>query len=200
MGAYGGSMEGLPEKVGFVDYMPKTPAENIAAATQLKEEGNARFKAGDFKNAKKCYLKMLVSLRHLDSATASGGEMAGMSQMLGGKGGMGGSNPADSCSPEEKAQVEALMLAMHKNTGIMNLKLEKWEAAITSFGKVLEKDPENKKVLFMRGKCFVRTKNTDAATNDLRKCDQEDKEVPNTGSGHNAQYCDANEHMARLSV
>lgn len=38
--------------------MPKTPVDNIAAAQQLKDEGNARFKAGDSKNAQKCYAKV----------------------------------------------------------------------------------------------------------------------------------------------
>jgi len=47
--------------------MPKTPEENIVAAKGLKEEGNARFKAGDFANARKCYAKVQTLARSATS-------------------------------------------------------------------------------------------------------------------------------------
>merc|ERR1711998_21090 len=172
----GRSMADLPAKVAHVESMPKTSQENIAAAQQLKDEGNARFKAGDPKNAKLCYAKMNLYLRHLDQNSASGGgEMQGMQQMLGGGG--GGKSPAESLSEEEKAQVASLVNAMNSNLSNCFLKIDKPEKAMEKATLVLERDPANEKLRFRRAKAYYLMRDTDHAREDLMQCDPKDKQV-----------------------
>jgi len=156
--------------------MPKTAAENIAAAAHLKEEGNARFKASDHKNARKCYAKMNMYLRHLDAQAGKGvggGGMEGMGKMLGG----GAANPADSLTEEQKVEVATLTNAMNSNLSNCYLKLEKPELVVKYASLVLERDPDNKKILFRRGKGQYLVNALDLAKSDLEKCDPKDKEV-----------------------
>merc|ERR1711977_787147 len=119
------AMAELPERVGHVPSMPKTSGENIEAAKQLKAEGNARLKAKDVANARKCYAKMVLYLRHLDSQQGSK-EMGGVSGMLGG----GGKSPADSLSEEEKVEVVQLVSAMNSNMCLCYIKLGKYSEAV----------------------------------------------------------------------
>jgi len=164
----------LPEKVGHVAAMPQTGAENIAAATQLKLEGTARLKAGDFKNARMCYQKMIVYLKHLDAKSAKGGEMAGLASMTGG---MGGSSPADDLSAAEKDEVSKLMMAMNANLSLCFLKLEKWEQAIQKATLVLDENPDHKVVRYRRAQAYAALKDTDKAAADLELCEQSDSAV-----------------------
>ena len=163
----------LPEKVAHVAAMPKTADENIAAAKALKEEGNARFKAGDFANARKCYAKMTLYTKHLDSE-GGGSEMAGIGGMFGQK---EGGNPADKITPEQKAEVASLVNAMNSNLSNCFLKLEKYQSAVEKASLVLARDPSNKKILFRRGKAYYLLKDIDRARADLTQCDPADKEV-----------------------
>merc|ERR1719152_605254 len=89
----------------------------------------------------------------------------------------GGEKPSDKLTDEQKAEVSALVNAMNSNLSNCFLKLEKYQLAVDKASLVLARDPENKKILFRRGKAQYLLKNIDAARADLRKCDQADKEV-----------------------
>jgi len=162
------AMAELPERVGHVASMPKTSGENIEAAKQLKAEGNARLKAGDFANARKCYAKMVLYLRHLDSQQGSK-EMGGVSGMLGGG---GGKSPAENLSEEEKVEVAQLVLAMNSNMSLCYLKLEKYNEAAKKATEALERDPGSEKLLLRRGKAFYELEDWDHAKADLEQCER----------------------------
>jgi len=118
---------------------------------------------------------MVLYTKHLDSDKSSGGgEMAGIGGMLGG--GAGG-NPADALSDEQKAEVASLVNAMNSNLSNCYLKLEKYELAVEKATLVLTREPDNKKILFRRGKAYYQLKNSEAARNDLGRCDPSDSEV-----------------------
>eukprot|EP00238_Polyblepharides_amylifera_P002020 CAMPEP_0196586418 /NCGR_PEP_ID=MMETSP1081-20130531/54202_1 /TAXON_ID=36882 /ORGANISM="Pyramimonas amylifera, Strain CCMP720" /LENGTH=173 /DNA_ID=CAMNT_0041908291 /DNA_START=21 /DNA_END=542 /DNA_ORIENTATION=- len=138
--------------------------EKIENAKNLKEEGNAAFKAGDLKNAMRCYHEIMLHVRGLD--------WMGMDSLTGGTGG-----PAK-VSDDQKAAITALQQCHHLNLAAIYVKTGKFSKGEAACTEALKVSPENQKGLFRRGKCRSELGDLDGAKEDLEKALQLD---PNDG-------------------
>jgi len=129
--------------------------DNIRQALEFKEQGNAAFKAGDYKKAVSNYHKMGMYVKTLDTA---GQDPSGM-----------GIGKGKEISDEDKAKVRELKLSHHLNLAMCLMKLENWDKAITNCSKALEVDEHSVKALFRRGKCRSLKGDLDGAKLDLLK-------------------------------
>lgn len=121
-------------------------AEVIAIATDLKSRGGDAFKKGDVALALAKYQKAIRYLRECPE-------------------------PLDSDPPETGAQLDALKIALHSNSALMQIKLTKYDAAEKSASNVLAvsglKDADKAKALYRRALAHKGLKNEEEAVKDL---------------------------------
>lgn len=133
-----------------------TPADNIAKALGLKEEGNEHFKAGDYRKAIAAYHQIFLYVH-------------GYSQGSGGQ-----AMPGQTTTPvtaDEMEQIKELKLAHFCNLAMCHLKAQppNWQKARANCTKALELEPTSVKALFRRGKCNAQLGHLDEAKEDLER-------------------------------
>lgn len=131
-----------------------TPAEKIARANVLKEEGNAAFKKGDIKAAMRAYHQANMFVKGLDTARAGAGFVPS---------GLG----AKPLTPELSAAISKMEVALNLNLAACHAKTEMWNKVVTDCNHVLNLEKSNVKGLFRRGQAYVRLGDIDRAAEDL---------------------------------
>ncbi|KAJ3192802.1 Tetratricopeptide repeat protein 9A [Irineochytrium annulatum] len=128
-----------------------TILEKVQKGKDEKDAGNAAFKAGDIQVALRHYHTSILYLSGLDNAhlkTFVGGE---------------------DMQEEVKKDIKETILTCNSNMAACHMKKENWEKAIACCAKVLDKNPDNAKALFRRGKSNLELGNLDKAEADLKK-------------------------------
>eukprot|EP00325_Prymnesiales_sp_UTEX-LB-985_P005138 CAMPEP_0174697336 /NCGR_PEP_ID=MMETSP1094-20130205/3229_1 /TAXON_ID=156173 /ORGANISM="Chrysochromulina brevifilum, Strain UTEX LB 985" /LENGTH=264 /DNA_ID=CAMNT_0015894289 /DNA_START=44 /DNA_END=838 /DNA_ORIENTATION=- len=127
--------------------------QNIEKARALKEEGNQRFKEGNYPAAMAAYHQIYMYVHGYSSS----GSSAGM--------------PGKTTTPvtsEEMAQIRELKVAHHCNLAMCHMKHgPKLQKAKDNCTKALAIDAKNVKALFRRGKCYTQLGELDEAKADL---------------------------------
>eukprot|EP00741_Cyanophora_paradoxa_P022659 tig00021493_g21884.t1 len=113
-----------------------SPEDKIKKALELKEKGNALYKAGDVKGAVAAYHEIYMYVHGLTDAPPLA--------MFGGS--------SATLSDDSTKQVRDLKLSHHLNLSMCHLKLGNWAKVIHNCDKALAIDPSNAKALFRRGK------------------------------------------------
>ena len=120
----------------------------IAKGMELKAEGNAFFKAGDYKKARRAYASVFCYIDGMH------GPNSGMKQYVGAD---------DTISTEQEAEVEVLRATVQLNLAMVFLKLGKARRALDFTGKVLAKDPSNAKALYRSAMAWMEVGDLDKA-------------------------------------
>jgi len=133
-------------------------AKNISTAFQLKDQGNAAFKEGDFPAAISAYHQIFMYVNGYSSTGRPSG---------GGGGGLPGQTTKE-VTPEEMAQIKELKVAHHCNLAMCFMKHgPKYAKARDNCTKALAIDPDHVKALFRRGKCYAQLNALDEAKADF---------------------------------
>lgn len=129
----------------------------IETAVSLKEQGNAAFKEGDYKQAMTAYHQIFMYVH-------------GYSQSSGG-GGIGLPGTTSPVSSEKMAAIKELKLVHFNNLAMCLMKVDPPNIAKAKDNctKALELDPINVKALFRRGKCHAQLNALDEAKRDLER-------------------------------
>jgi len=131
-----------------------TPADKLARANVLKEEGNVAFKKGDWKGAMRAYHQANLFVKGLDTARAGSGFVpAGI-----------GAKPLPADQVEAIAKME---VALNLNLAACHAKTDVWAKVVGDCDRVLSIDNKNAKGLFRRGQAYVRLGDAERATDDL---------------------------------
>ena len=145
--------------------------DNIAKALGYKEEGNAHFKAGEYKKAMVAYHNIFMYVHGFSEKRDAGSSSAGL---------MPGST-TQAISPEQWKQVSELKVASASNLAMCHLKLGNTEKARDNCTKALAIEPANVKALFRRGKCHAALNAIDEAKDDFEAvlaADPSNREAP----------------------
>jgi len=119
---------------------PNAYEAKLKTAQSKKDEGDAEFKSSNLQRALMFYHQALFYLKGLDSNTTD--VVAG--------------NPGDqsaTMSPEKK-EINDLIEKVYLNMCACLIKQGKWQRAIDTAGKVLEKNADNVKAKFRKGKAL----------------------------------------------
>jgi len=136
-----------------VHQMASEAVKNIEKALALKEEGNQRFKEGNYQAAMTAYHQIFMYVHGYSSS--------------GGAAGMPGKTTTPVTS-EEMAQIRELKVAHHCNLAMCHMKHgPKYQKAKENCTKALAIDGNNVKALFRRGKCYLQLGELDEAKSDL---------------------------------
>jgi len=116
-------------------------AHKIATAKQLKDTADQAFKAGKTKDALMSYHQSLMYLIGLDKNALKG---------------LTGGAPAEDgeAKSEEKTEVDELIEKIYANQSACHLKNENWQRALETASKALEKNGNNYKAMFRKGKAL----------------------------------------------
>jgi len=134
-------------------------ARNIMTAAQLKEQGNAAFKEGDYPSAIAAYHQIYMYVNGYSSSGGVGGGLPGLTGQT-----------TKQVTPEEMAQIRELKLAHYCNLAMCHMKHgPKYLKARDNCTKALAIDPDNVKALFRRGKCFAQLNELDEAKADFER-------------------------------
>lgn len=133
------------------EFWAMTEEERLISIPALKEEGNALYKAGDHEAACKKYSEALGRLEQL---------------MLREK-------PGD----EEWVKLNDMKMPLLLNFAQCQILQGEYYSAIEHCSTVLEKQPENVKALYRRGRAHVEVFSPDEARRDLEKAAQLDKSI-----------------------
>jgi tetratricopeptide (TPR) repeat protein len=147
-------------------------ADKVAAGNKVKEEGNAFFKAGDFKAAlgkyKLVYFHVgTLGSKHeahraiIDSGLGASSGDAGMAKAFEKKQG------AAKLSAEEQKAVDDLIATTNANLAMSQINLKQHDGAIRSCNIALLYQPDNAKVTYRRGLAYMAKGDTDSARADF---------------------------------
>ncbi|RKP11197.1 hypothetical protein THASP1DRAFT_21218 [Thamnocephalis sphaerospora] len=125
--------------------------EKIARGAELKDEGNALFKARDRKAALRKYHESLLYL-HGQSTQDVTVPLRQKDAVV---------------SDDQKQQIDALLVSIYANMAACHIGDQKWEQVIRYSGKALDKDPDHFKARLRRANAYLSTGNTDRAERDL---------------------------------
>jgi peptidylprolyl isomerase len=137
-------------------------AEKLAAATEMKLEGNALFKSKAFDDAVAKYSAALACLGEVNEDV----EMD--------------SDDEDEFEFDGHPEVRALQISLYLNLSMSYMKQNRWSETISSCDVVLKGDNSNAKALYRRGVSFARKKGWQSAKKDLVaafKIDPNNKEI-----------------------
>ncbi|KAL1521202.1 hypothetical protein AB1Y20_022753 [Prymnesium parvum] len=140
-------------------------ADHIAKALQLKDEGNAHFKAGEYVAAMTAYHQIFLYVHGFSEGAASPAFPGQTTRPV---------------SAAEMAQIRELKLAHFSNLALCHLKLGNVPKAKVNCSKALQIDPKNVKALFRRGKCHAAVGALDEAKADweaVLQMDPQNKEA-----------------------
>lgn len=141
--------------------------EQLRQAEAHKEEGNARFKAGEYRRALGSYHKVFCYVNGL-TLPGERSQAAEYASMLGGS----SSGSGQLQVPREKAEdVAQLKRSTHLNMAACYLKVGMHQKCIASCGKVLAEGP-NSKASFRCGQAHLELGNLDEAKENLDQARQ----------------------------
>ncbi|CAK0807752.1 unnamed protein product [Prorocentrum cordatum] len=139
-----------------------SPLELLKEAQEFKQQGNARFKEGEWRKALGSYHKVFcyingLSLPGQKSEAASYGEM------------MGRSTSASQVPAEHVEEFKQLQLSTNLNMAACYLKIAEYQKCQTACGKALAVSGDSSKAYFRRGQANLELRDLDAARTDFEQ-------------------------------
>jgi tetratricopeptide (TPR) repeat protein len=134
-------------------------ADDLRDATDLKNQGNAFYKAGEFQKALSKYTKIFLYVNGICPSKVGGG----MDELK------TASTGVASPSSEEVKVAKDLRTTGNINCAATYFKLGNELKALEFLDRALEVDPENKKAIYRRGQIYLKQGDLDKATADLKK-------------------------------
>ena len=129
--------------------------DKLEKATALKEEGNERFKSGDYKAAMRLYHHALLHVKGLEK-DASGHVLPGMKSRT--------------LTKSQRAKQLQTQLTCYNNLSVCLLKQERWDRVVTYASQALEIQTDGRsKPLYRRGTAYLALGNLDGADADLKQ-------------------------------
>ncbi|EJU04715.1 TPR-like protein [Dacryopinax primogenitus] len=126
--------------------MSEASTENkLRIAQGKKDDGNAAFKSGQYKDALRFYYEAILYVQGLEKSLSSAMD----SNISGGS----GSGADEKRRPKTEADV--LLVALYNNMAAVHLKLANWKRAFESAEKALSRDEENSKAGFRKSQALV---------------------------------------------
>jgi len=133
---------------------PEEIGQYLKTGLDLKEEGNALFKAGQVEKALAKYTKIFLWVNGLNPGANITGMMEDQSRVP---------KPTE----DQQVQIKELRVTANLNCATCYLKMGKPDKALDFCGKALEQDADNKKAVWRRGQAYLAMNDVDNAQKDL---------------------------------